>query len=135
MAFDIGHGTEVEIGRFITSAYVFTELEGVTSFTPPVPEIEQVDVTHMKSPGRVRQFISGMVDMGEAEVVMNLDVGSDTDELLEEIAASRETVQLRYTIKTKIKTFTATLQSYEIAPNLDDKMEATATFKISEEVV
>ena len=89
----------------------------------------------MKSPGRVRQFIPAMVDMGEAEVVMNLDVGSATDELLEEIAASRETVQLRYTIKTKIRTFSATLQSYAIAPNLDDKMEATATFKISEEVV
>ncbi|MBB3034056.1 phage tail tube protein [Alteriqipengyuania lutimaris] len=55
-----------------------TELSEVRSFTPGSPTAERVETTTLKSPNRRRQYTKGMIDSGEAEIVINARRGSDT---------------------------------------------------------
>ncbi len=58
---------------------VLTELVEVVSFSLPNGEVETVEATHLKSPNRRREYISGMIEDGELEVVLNYVPGSTTD--------------------------------------------------------
>jgi predicted secreted protein len=61
---------------------VLTELVEVVSFTLPNGEVEQIDATHLKSPGRRREKIAGMIDDGDLEIVVNYIPGGVTDALV-----------------------------------------------------
>ena len=67
------------------------KLAGVTSITPPSPEIEEVETTDLDATNRYRTFIPGMRDPGTVEVVMNYVGGSATDTLIRAFAASLDT--------------------------------------------
>lgn len=54
------------------------ELAEVRSFTPGSPTAERVETTTLKSPNRRRTYTKGMIDSGEAEIVVNARRGSDT---------------------------------------------------------
>lgn len=54
------------------------ELQQVRSFTTGNPTTERVETTHLKAPGRRRQYTTGMIDSGEASIVINARRGSDT---------------------------------------------------------
>ena len=54
------------------------ELEEVRSFTPDSPTAERVETTTLKSPNRRRTYTKGMIDSGEAQIVVNARRGSDT---------------------------------------------------------
>lgn len=115
---------------------VLTELVEVVSFTLPNGETEQIDATHLQSPNRRREFIAGMIDDGELEVVMNLVAGSATDTLI----ATAVTDGVGRTWKAEVpkasgmRTYTGecVVTGYDrgtIEP--DAKMEATMTIKLS----
>ena len=76
----IGWGGQFFLGTGVLAAT--QKLAEVKSFTLPTPEVDQVEVTHMDSPNRRREFISGMIEDGEIEVVMNYVPGSATDILI-----------------------------------------------------
>lgn len=59
-----------------------TELVEVKSFTLPNGTVEQLDATHLKSPGRRREKIAGMIDDGDLSVTLNYVPGSVTDLLI-----------------------------------------------------
>lgn len=61
---------------------VLTELVEVVSFTLPNGESETIEATHLKSPNRRREYIPGLIEDGELEVVINYVPGSATDILL-----------------------------------------------------
>ncbi len=65
-----------------SAANVLTELVEVVSFTLPNGETETVEATHLKSPNRRREYVPGMIDDGDLEVVINYVPGSATDILL-----------------------------------------------------
>lgn len=65
--------------HFDDNADVLTEWVEVKSFTLPNGETEKLDATHLKSPNRRREYISGMIDDGDLEVVLNYVPGSTTD--------------------------------------------------------
>lgn len=54
------------------------ELQEVRSFTPGTPTAERVETTTLKAPNRRRTYTKGMIDSGEAEIVVNARRGSDT---------------------------------------------------------
>lgn len=54
------------------------ELQEVRSFTPGSPTAERVETTTLKAPGRRRTHTKGMIDSGEAQIVVNARRGSDT---------------------------------------------------------
>lgn len=61
---------------------VLTELVEVVSFTMPNGVAETIEATHLKSPNRRREYIAGMIEDGELEIVLNYVPGSATDILL-----------------------------------------------------
>lgn len=65
--------------HFDNNSDVLTEWSEVKSFTLPNGETEKLDATHLKSPNRRREFVSGMIDDGDLTIVLNYVPGSQTD--------------------------------------------------------
>lgn len=130
----IGYGSTVRIGRGATPTW--TELDLIGDLDLPDEQIDEVETTHMKSPGRRRQFISGLIDGGELTIPMNYIPGSTTDDLLLSIKASGEDVILEITLGDggTPEKYEAFLKGYARTAPIDDKMTAEATFRISAQI-
>ena len=50
---------------------VLTQLGEILSVTPPNPQTEQVEATHMASPNRRREYIAGLIEDGEGTFEFN----------------------------------------------------------------
>uniref|UniRef100_UPI000E49256A phage tail tube protein n=1 Tax=Oceanicella sp. SM1341 TaxID=1548889 RepID=UPI000E49256A len=99
-------------------------------------QVDEIEVTHMGSPGRRKQFIPGLTDGGEVGVPMNHIPGSPTDVLLQSLRASREEVLIEITLPgAEPETYAGFLKGYTRTAPIADKMTATATFRLSEQVV
>lgn len=132
----IGYGTTVRVTR--ASSQTPTEIALVGDIDMPDEQVDEVDVTHMKSPGRRRQFIAGLIDSGELTFPMNLIPGSPTDTLMKELKASGEEVIVGITLPgegTLEEQFTGFLKGYGRSAPIDDKMTAEATFRLSSFIV
>lgn len=131
----IGYGSKFQIESG-DSPGVFTDMGEVFNITPPSSEVEQIDVSHMQSPNRTREYIDGMIEPGECSFEMNYIPGSASDLILIAIrdtaagTARTRTCRLIYP-NNVIDQFEGNLQTYE--PNLpnDDKATATVTFKLT----
>lgn len=130
---EIGYGTEFHISRDSGSSWL--AIAKVTDITPPSDTIDVVDVTHMGSPDRRREFIPGLTDPGSMSLELIFEPGSATDLLLREIRSSGETVKCRITFASgPAYVFDGWLETYEGAVPLEDKMTATVSFKVTGEV-
>ena len=115
---------------------VLTELIEVVSFSLPNGEVETVEATHLKSPNRRREFISGMIEDGELEVVLNYVPGSTTDVLIlgaltSGMDKSYKAVIPRLTANWNI-TGTCIVTGYDRGSvEADGKMEATMTVRLT----
>jgi predicted secreted protein len=70
-------------GEFhLNNGTTLTELVEVVSFTLPNSVTETMDASHLKSPGRKREYISGMTDDGDITVTVNYIAGNTTDTLV-----------------------------------------------------
>lgn len=131
----LGYGSVFQI-QTENSPDVFVDMAEVSSITPPSATLDQVDVTHMTSPGRNREFISGLNDPGEVSFDMNFVPGSTSDDRLFEllnipIGLTRQRL-CRISFPNGVTwTFSAELTGYEPTVPVDDKMSATVTFKVS----
>ncbi|MDB6177936.1 phage tail tube protein [Paracoccus sp. Z330] len=130
----IGYGSQVRIGVGATPNW--TELEFVGDIEMPDEQIDEIEVTHMQSPGRRKQFISGLTDGGEVSIPMNYIPGSASDVLLLGLKASGETVQVEITLTAAgtPETYAGFLKGYARTAPVNDKMMATATFRLSEAI-
>lgn len=115
------------------------KLRQVTGFTiPPIPEAEQVDVTHLESEDKIQEFIDGLLsgNGSEVQVTMNFRPGSDTDIKLEAAYAARDVREAVFVVPlngvpTRMYTVNVKVTGYDpgtVEPGA--KMEATATFQI-----
>lgn len=131
----IGYGSTVRIGRGATPTWF--ELANVGEIEAPDEQVDDVEVTHMKSPGRRKQYIAGLIDSGEVGVPMNYIPGSPTHTLLNEIKASGEEVLIEFTLGEGAdpETFSGFLKGYARTAPVDEKMMATATFRLSSYIV
>jgi hypothetical protein len=128
----IGYGSKVRIGLGATPTW--TELEFVGDLEMPDEQVDEIEVTHMQSPGRRKQFIAGLIDGGEVSVPMNYIEGSASDTVLQSIKASGENVQIEITLTAAgtPEVFAGFLKGYSRTAPVNDKMMATATFRLSE---
>lgn len=131
----LGYGSIFQIGS-TDSPPTYTSLGEVFNITPPSSTVDQVDVTHMSSPGRRREFIDGLIDPGECSFEMNYIPGSAADlallDILDTPVDESRTRSCRIIYPNGFQdTFNANLQTYE--PNLptDDKMTASVSFKVT----
>lgn len=130
----IGYGSTVRVGVGATPTW--TTLDLVGDIELPDEQVDEVEVTHQKSPGRRKQFIAGLTDGGSVGVPINYIPGNATDVLLKTLRASREQVLLEITPSEdgSPETYSAYLSGYSRAAPIGAKMTATATFRVSEEV-
>jgi hypothetical protein len=87
---DIGYQDELWIGRG-TGSVTWTQILGITELSAPQKVPEDIDVTHMQSPGRSRETIPGMLAVGDWSQDIQYWPGELHDVLLEELAAKSET--------------------------------------------
>jgi len=134
-AADIGYGSVFEI-EDDNSPGIYVAMAEVTNITPPAATLDQIDVTHMQSPNRRREFISGLIDGGEASFDMNFVPGSTSDDrlfalLTLPVGQSRRR-NLRISYPNGVTwSFAGELTGYEPTIPVDDKMTATVTFKVT----
>lgn len=135
----IGWGGEVHLSSDNTEANL-TELSEVVECTFPQDETDEVDATHLKSPGRRREFIAGMIDGGEVTVTLNYVPGGATDLLLTAAKTTGDTRKVKFVIPDESGTGTADWNMVtscfvkKYAPDTmspDAKITATATLRIT----
>lgn len=131
---DIGHGTLFKLWDDELSPPDYRSVAEVTKITPFAIARESVDVTHTESPDRIREFIPGLVDYGNASIEMNFVPGSDADQRMRALFETRELSRCQLSFPTSPPTlmnFFALATAYEPDAPIEGKMTASATFKIS----
>jgi len=93
----IGWGGKVFLSTDNTEANL-TQLAEVTECTFPSDETDEIEATHLLSPGRRKEFIAGLIDGGEVTVSGNYDPGSATDLLLTAAKETGTTRKVRFQI-------------------------------------
>jgi predicted secreted protein len=132
----IGYGSHFQILDESVSPDAYVDLGEVFNITPPSATVDQIDVTHMQSPGRRREFIDGLIDPGECSFEMNYIPDSAGDNLLNAILdtpigeSRRRTCRIIYP-NAVIHQFSANLMTYEPTLPTDDKATASVAFRVT----
>lgn len=133
----IGWGGEVQLSTS-TAAAGLVELVEVVSFGLPDDQADEVEVTHLKSPGRRKEFISGLTDGGEVEVSLNYVPGSATDLLVRAAKDAGDERAVRFIIPGQDGTAawqittSCFVKGYSRGPvAAGDKIEATIRLRIT----
>lgn len=134
----LGYGSVFQI-QTENSPDNYVDLAEIFNITPPSSTLDQIDVTHMTSPNRRREFISGLNDSGEASLEMNFVPGSTSDDRLFELINLPTGQSRRRNCRISFPngvtwSFAAELTGYEPAVPVDDRMTATVTFKVTGDV-
>lgn len=132
----IGYTSIFEMWDATASPAGFVTLGEVTSISPPQFTADTIDVTHMQSPGRKREYILGLISPGEASLEMNFVPGSATDELLRANQDSGVAAACVITFPNLVTwSFNALVSGYEVSVPVDDKMACTVTLQITSEII
>jgi predicted secreted protein len=131
----LGYGSVFEIVSD-SSPDLYVALSEVKSITPPSADVDQVEVTHMQSPNRYREFISGLIDGGEASFEMNFIPGSTSDDRIFELLSLPVGQSRRRSCRISFPngvtwTFDGEVTGYEPTVPFDDAMTATVTLKVT----
>lgn len=101
----------------------------------PDQQTDQVDVTHMRSPNRKREYIGGFIESGECQVQLAYEPGSSAYSALHALHVSGEVRQMKFVFGTNSgdpnETFAGYVSGIARAVPLGDKMTATVTIKVS----
>lgn len=93
----IGWGGKVYLSTDNTEANLALLAE-VVDTTFPQDETDEVEATHLASPGRRKEFLAGLIDGGEVTINLNYVPGSATDLLLTAAKAAGTTRKVRFVI-------------------------------------
>lgn len=128
----IGYGTAFKRGDGATPTEAFTALAEVTAINGFSMSKDTVDATHMGSPSRYREFISGLRDAGEITIEVNYDPdGTDIAAAFTDFDADvSRNYQIVWVDTTEFE-FAAFCTGVETGAPVDDKMSATLTYKLT----
>ena len=131
----IGYGAELWLWDRLAAPAALVELEEMTGLVPPNSVTDHADATHFKSAGAYREFIAGLIETGEADMVMNYVPGSDSDKLCRQVRADRAVIGYKIVLPTEAGTWEITgdllPKSYAREIPIDDRMVATLGVKFS----
>jgi predicted secreted protein len=130
----IGYQTLFKSGNG-ASPEVFATTAEVTGITPPAMSRDTVDATHEESPDAWREFIAGLKDGGEVSLELNfVPGGSAAAALMAELNLDGPLAKINRQIvfpDGSYFAFAGILTGFEPDAPIDDKMAASATFKVS----
>lgn len=128
----IGHGSKFMRSSDGTAGGTFTFVAEPKSISGPGLSRDTVDVTHMNSPDRWREFIAGLRDAGEVTVECSFDPdGTDVTNWLADFSSDTPGY---YKIVFPDATewgFPALITSFETSDPNDGEMTASVTYKIT----
>jgi hypothetical protein len=111
---------------------VLTQLDELLSVTPPNPQIEDVEATHMGS--TAREFIAGLTDYGSGDFEFNYIPGNATDVLIR--AAIVDKVERDFKIVLPVANGTdqqvtgkCIVKGWVVSDPIDDRMTATLSVR------
>ncbi|MGK7653150.1 phage tail tube protein [Roseovarius sp. B08] len=132
----IGFGTELHRSSDSGATYNDTGME-VKEISPPNMSKDTVDVTHMKSPNRFREFIASLRDGGEFSLVVNYVTGDDTGiaDLMADFASDDAGYYKIVFPDTTEWEFRAHVTEPEFGVPLEEEIEVTFTGKVTGEPV
>lgn len=132
---EIGYANYFEVETSAGSG-VFYELAEVTNISPPNQQVDQIEVTHMRSPGRYKEYISGLTDPSDMSLELNYVVGAATDDFVLAWRASGETRASRIKHSSgDIDTFPTFVLGYQTQIPVGDKKSATLQLKVAGAIV
>jgi len=112
-----------------------TKLAEITAITLPNPQVSDVEATHFESPGRRREYISGLIEDGEGTFEMNYNPGSATDEIIRDAMSDGVARSYKIVVPDGEDTWEVTgeciVKGYERAVPIDDRMTATLTIRFT----
>lgn len=124
----IGYDSSYRIWDSTLPVPALVDIGEVFNITPPGGTADRIDATHMKSPGRRREYISGLIDSGEASFEINFVPGSATDQFLRRLLSSGEIVEHQIEFPNGVTvTYDAAVTGYEKSVPVDDRITATVT--------
>ena len=142
---DIAYDWELWIGRETGTVEdpetTWTQIRGFESLPFPEQAPEDVDVTHMQSPGRTRETIPGLLPVADWSQDKQLWPGDDGDILLSTLAdlteaGTKEDVLLEFNLEPAgasiRRTYRGYINSYTPTGTVGDKAMATLNVKIME---
>lgn len=125
-------GTQLQRGDGATPTETFTAIANVTDITPPGLERETLDVTSHGSPDGWREFIGGLKDGGEVEIELNYDPREHDADFKADLEDSEpRNYKVVWPGTLGEWSFKAVLTNFETSAPHDDKLSASATFKVS----
>lgn len=128
----IGYGTTYEIWDASLGVPAFVKIGEVFEVTPGSESADRVEVTHMESPNRRREYIAGLIDSGEATFQINWVPNNATDLFLRALFDGGIVAPHKVTFPNGVTvTYDGTIIGYEKAVPLDDRMTATVTVGVS----
>lgn len=128
----IGYAGEV----WLHNGTALYELRQVVSFTLPPDVDSEVDATHLKSPGRRRESVPGLIEDSTFQAVLNYRPLSDTDILVRAARQARDTREMKLVIPQNGQPFAQVLLSAKVTgytrPEItpDGLMQSTVTFQV-----
>jgi predicted secreted protein len=128
----IGYLTKYQIWDAVESPAAFVDVAEVINVTPGEATADRIDATHMQSPNRRREYISGLIDSGEASFEINYVPGNATDERLRTLFESGDVVDHRIVFPNGVSvTYEASIIGFSKSIPIDDRMTATITVAVS----
>src|SRR5262245_33058208 len=67
----IGWGTQFQRGNSDGPPETFTGIAEVVNFEPASEEADDIEVSHLESPGKRKEYIRGMIETGEVSFTVN----------------------------------------------------------------
>lgn len=122
---DIGYNSKFGIHN----GSVFVDVAEVMALTPPGYSRDAVEATTMQSPDKFREFIAGMMDAGESQIEINY-LASVADVIEAAMVAGRGYFQVTHPSGVMMR-FYAIVTNYSPSIPMDDRMTASATFKVT----
>jgi predicted secreted protein len=110
----------------------FVAVGEVIEISPGEETADRVDATHYQSPGRRRERIAGLIDVGTGTVRINWIPGSATDQMIRAMKVSGEVAEHRITFpNAETVVYDAVITGFSKSLPIDDRMTASFTFEVS----
>lgn len=128
-------GTLLKIGDGGGSE-VFTTIAEITNLTGPGIEVETIDVTSHDSSGAKREFIAGLIDMGEYTFTLNFNAlatqGFSGGLYNDAMNRTKRNFQIVLpTTSSKTGSFAAYVTNFELSEPIDGALTADLTIKVT----
>ena len=129
-----GFGTLLQRGDGATPTEAFTTVAEVTNLSGPSEGLEVIDATHMESPSSYREYLPSLLDSGEITFDLNFlpAVAAQTGVRTDMLNRTKRNWQIVFTDSgTTTYSFAGFVTAFEPSAQIDDKLSASATIKVT----